>query len=164
MPIYEFFCKNCNTIFKFFSRTIDTETVPPCPKCNSTKMERKFSTFSTTSDKELDDEDFQLDSSLDEGRVHEALAMMEGGTGFADRDDPRKAVEFMRNFNEVSGIPTGPNMEEALKRYESGEDPQVIQEEMGDLLKQEVNELTKKKKTAKKSADQPDVDDELYEM
>lgn len=163
MPIYEFFCKNCNTIYKFFSRTVDTETVPACPKCSSTKMERKFSSFAMTSGREEDD-DFEFDSSLDENRVNEALAMMEGGTGLADRDDPRKAVEFMRKFNEVSGIPTGPNMEEALKRFESGEDPQVIQDEMGDLLKQEVNELTKKKKTQKKSADTPDIDDELYEM
>ena len=127
-------------------------------------MERMFSSFATKSDRDLDDEDFAFDSNLDENRVHEALAMMEGGTGLADRDDPRKAVEFMRKLNEVSGIPTGPNMEEALKRFESGEDPQVIQDEMGDLLKQEVNELTKKKKTAKKSADKPEIDDELYEL
>lgn len=163
MPIYEFFCKNCNTIYKFFSRTIDTETVPKCPKCNSTKMERMFSSFATTSGREEDD-DFALDSNLDENRVHEALSMLEGGSGLADRDDPRKAADFMRKFNEVSGIPMGPNMEEALRRYESGEEPQVIEAEMGELLKQEANELTKKKKTRKKTQDKPDIDDELYEL
>ncbi|XCN71926.1 MAG: FmdB family zinc ribbon protein [Candidatus Electrothrix aestuarii] len=33
MPIYEFYCQDCNTIFNFFSSRINTEKRPDCPKC-----------------------------------------------------------------------------------------------------------------------------------
>jgi hypothetical protein len=31
MPIYEFYCPDCNTIFNFFSRTINTSKKTPMP-------------------------------------------------------------------------------------------------------------------------------------
>jgi len=33
MPIYEFYCEDCNTLFNFFSRTVNTDKQPPCPRC-----------------------------------------------------------------------------------------------------------------------------------
>ena len=35
MPIYEFYCRKCNTIYNFFSRSVNTEKIPFCPKCKS---------------------------------------------------------------------------------------------------------------------------------
>lgn len=55
MPIYEFYCEPCNTIYKFFSRSVNTEKVPKCPKCENDNLERRVSTFATISgDKEQD--------------------------------------------------------------------------------------------------------------
>ena len=31
MPIYEFYCAKCNTIYNFFSRTANTDKIPTCP-------------------------------------------------------------------------------------------------------------------------------------
>ena len=45
MPIYEFYCKDCHTIFNFFSRTVNTEKQPACPKCARPELERKMSVF-----------------------------------------------------------------------------------------------------------------------
>ena len=37
MPIYEFYCPDCNTIFNFFCRRIVTDKKPACPKCGARK-------------------------------------------------------------------------------------------------------------------------------
>ena len=31
MPLYEFFCPDCNTIFTFFSKTVTADKVPAMP-------------------------------------------------------------------------------------------------------------------------------------
>ncbi|NPB09132.1 MAG: zinc ribbon domain-containing protein [Thermodesulfobacteria bacterium] len=49
MPIYEFLCKDCRSIFEqlcFSSR--DVETVR-CPRCGSKKVSKLLSTFSSRS-------------------------------------------------------------------------------------------------------------------
>jgi putative FmdB family regulatory protein len=33
MPIYEFYCPDCHTVFSFFSSRIDTAVRPACPQC-----------------------------------------------------------------------------------------------------------------------------------
>ncbi|NIP32606.1 zinc ribbon domain-containing protein, partial [Candidatus Saccharibacteria bacterium] len=47
MPIYEFLCKDCNTIFNFFSRRVNTDKVPGCPQCGR-KLQKLLSSFATT--------------------------------------------------------------------------------------------------------------------
>ena len=34
MPIYEYQCKQCDTIFEEWCRRIDDHDAPPCPECN----------------------------------------------------------------------------------------------------------------------------------
>ena len=46
MPIYEFYCPDCHTIFNFFSARIETEKRPDCPRCGRSKLERRMSVFS----------------------------------------------------------------------------------------------------------------------
>ena len=48
MPIYEFYCPDCNTLFNFFSRTVNTTKTPNCPKCNIRPLERQMSAFAFT--------------------------------------------------------------------------------------------------------------------
>ena len=40
----------------------------------------------------------------------------------------------MRKISDATGLSLGPQMEEALRRMEKGEDPERIEEEMGELL------------------------------
>ena len=47
MPIYEFYCSKCNMIFNFFSKSVNTEKRPTCPKCQKIKLERRMSVFAT---------------------------------------------------------------------------------------------------------------------
>ncbi len=45
MPLYEFKCKKCNATFE---ELVNSNTKVACPECNSKKVEKKFSTFSTS--------------------------------------------------------------------------------------------------------------------
>ena len=42
MPIYEFYCQQCNTVYNFFSKTVNTEKTPYCPTCKDIKLERRM--------------------------------------------------------------------------------------------------------------------------
>ena len=74
MPIYEFYCDHCNTIFNFFSRTVNTRKVPVCPRCKQNKLSRQVSMFAVTGRaKEDGDTD---DLPFDEGRVERPPAVV----------------------------------------------------------------------------------------
>lgn len=44
MPIYEYACQSCGREFEALVRT---ETVPECPGCHSTQLEKQLSVFAT---------------------------------------------------------------------------------------------------------------------
>jgi putative FmdB family regulatory protein len=44
MPIYEYACKQCGHEFETLVRS---STVPDCPSCSSTELEKKLSVFAT---------------------------------------------------------------------------------------------------------------------
>ncbi len=45
MPIYEYACGDCGHQFEALVRS---DTVPQCPSCQSTKLEKQLSVFATT--------------------------------------------------------------------------------------------------------------------
>ena len=45
MPIFEYACNDCHTTFEALVRS---DTVPECPQCHSTALEKLLSVFSTT--------------------------------------------------------------------------------------------------------------------
>lgn len=165
MPIYEFFCKKCNTIYKFYSRTIDTTTIPKCPKCKRVKLERIFSSFATKSSRKGEGEADATVPDIDESRLEKAIDMLEKESAGMDEDDPRQTADFMRKLTDAAGISMGEGMQEALERLERGEDPETIEAEMGDLLDDESFSFeSRKKKGGKKSEAPPEVDETLYEL
>ena len=44
MPIYEYACRSCGHAFETLVRS---DTVPDCPSCRSTDLEKKLSVFAT---------------------------------------------------------------------------------------------------------------------
>lgn len=165
MPIYEFYCKKCNTVYKFYSRTIDTSTVPKCPRCKRVGLERIFSSFATLSRRGSEEGPEAGMPDIDESKLERAIAMLEKEAGSVDENDPGQAAELMRKLTDAAGISLGEGMEEALSRMEKGEDPDKIEEELGDLLSDESFSFeSKKKKGKKKTALKPRVDETLYEL
>jgi hypothetical protein len=51
-----------------------------------------------------------------------------------DESDPRAMASWMRKMSRETGEDMGPEFNEVLDRLERGEDPDKIEEEMGDLL------------------------------
>ncbi len=163
MPIYEFYCSRCNTLFNFFSRTVDTRKTPNCPKCKIEKLDRHMSTFAFTG-RAKEDEGLG-DLPFDESKMEQAMHMLAGEAGNIDEDDPRQAAQVMRKLKDMTGIDLGDGMEEALARMERGEEPEKIEEEMGDLLEGEDPIKLKGRKGGrggKRSA--PSRDETLYDL
>jgi putative FmdB family regulatory protein len=163
MPIYEFYCARCNTIFNFFSRSVNTGKVPGCPRCKARKLQRRMSVFSVIS-AQRDKTDDTLPP-IDETRMARAMEMLGREAEKVDGDDPRQAAAMMRQISEAAGLRLKPEMEEVLSRMERGEDPEKIEEEMGDLLDGDDPfslEGMSRKKGNRGSA--PRVDETLYDL
>jgi putative FmdB family regulatory protein len=138
MPVYEFYCPDCHAIYNFFSRNVDTETVPACPACARRQLERQISPFAISKGRgeEAADED-GLPAGMDEEKMMRALASMESEFSGVDEDDPKQAARVMRRLFDATGMKMGDGMAEAMRRMEAGEDPDAIEAEMGDLLESE---------------------------
>ncbi len=160
MPIYEFYCTDCNTIFNFFSSRINTEKRPLCPQCKRGPLDRVISTFAILRGAKEEDSTGLPD--LDETKMEKAMSMMEREAHGLNEDDPRQTAQLMRKLCNNTGINLGSGMEEALRRMEAGEDPDKIEKEMGDLLNEE--DLFKKTpKVSQKVRKEPPLRDEkLY--
>ncbi len=164
MPIYEFYCEDCNTIFNFFSKSVNTTKKPKCPVCRTKTLSRQMSAFAFTG-KAKEDSDID-DLPFDEGKMEKAMNMLAGEAENLNEDDPRQAANLMRKLTDMTGMELGPGMQEALKRMEAGEDPDAIEAEMGDLLEDEEPFLMPDKKGgtngAKRAA--PRRDETLYDL
>lgn len=162
MPIYEFYCVDCNTIYNFFSQTVNTSKIPLCPKCKDVKLTRQMSVFAKISSGEKAEDDHPF-AGMDEKKMEKELVKFASLAEKVKDDDPRTAAQLMRKFTEMTGMKLGDNFQEALQRIESGEDPEKIEDEMGDILTQE-GALSEKQamKTAVKS--KPKIDETLYEL
>lgn len=163
MPIYEFYCRKCNTVYKFFSRGVNTEKTPKCPGCRSVKLQRIMSQFATLKARG-DDESGEPMPDIDEGKLEKAMEMLASEADSISEDDPRQAARLMRRLTDMTGISLGPGMEEAMSRMERGEDPDRIEAEMGDLLEGDEPFIMGGggRKVPKKKA--PRVDETLYEL
>jgi putative FmdB family regulatory protein len=164
MPIYEFYCEDCHTIFNFFSKTINTTKKPLCPNCKAKTLERRMSAFAVTGRaKEPGEAD---DLPFDESKMEQAMSMLAGEADKINEDDPRQAANLMRKLSDMTGMKLGNGMEEALSRMERGEDPDKIEAEMGDLLENEDPFILPEKKggAAAQRRAAPKRDDKLYDL
>lgn len=163
MPIYEFYCRKCNTVYNFFSRKADTGKIPLCPRCGTVKLKRQMSVFSKISGnrEERGEEDLPP---FDESRMERAMEMLAGEADRIDENDPRAAARIMRKITEATGMNLSASMEEALARMERGEDPEKIEEELGDLLEGEEPFLLESTGKRGRKKERPRVDETLYDL
>lgn len=164
MPIYEFYCPDCNTIFNFFSSRINTDKRPDCPKCGRKELRKQMSTFATIGKAKEENGDDPL-AGLDESKMEQAFESLMRDAEGINEDDPRQMANLMRKFSDKTGISLGEQMEEALSRMEAGEDPDQIEQEMGDLLDSDDAFTLEAMKKKVRSGPRPPVHDEkLYEL
>jgi len=176
MPVYEFYCPDCNTIFSFLSRGVNTGKIPPCPGNTSHRLDKKVSMFAALSgmktkgsdDTGVADGGGMDDLPIDEAKMGKAVEALAGEADGMSEEDPRAAARLMRKFSDMTGLQFKGKFEEALTRMESGEDPEALEAELGDSLEGDEMpfELPSKKATpgsrARRAA--PQRDQNLYEM
>jgi putative FmdB family regulatory protein len=162
MPIYEFYCQRCNTVFSFFSRGVNTDKIPACPACRR-PLKRQMSLFAKGSGKS-DESAVDGMPPIDEAKMEKAMAMLAGEADRISEDDPRQAAQLMRKLSDATGLALGSGMEEALSRLEKGEDPDKIEEEMGELLEGEEPFLSGGRGSRGRRKAKPRVDETLYDL
>lgn len=134
MPIYEFYSPDTNKVYSFFARSLSQgKTVPRCPDKPGAKMERMISRFAVTgraSEKKNDAPDCA------DPRMEHVMAEMEREMSGMDEGnpDPRALGRMMRKMTEATGQQMPKEMEQMIRRLESGEDPEKLEEEFGDAF------------------------------
>lgn len=149
-------------IFNFFSRVINITKLPTCPRCRKVQLERRMSIFSFSRGRQ-DTENSVLDS-LDEDRLEKAVQSLASDAENINENDPRQAAALMRKLYDATGLEFGSGMKEFVRRMESGEDPEKIEAEMGEMLENESPFIQEFKKTMGKKLTLPAKDDHLYEL
>jgi putative FmdB family regulatory protein len=116
MPLYEYRCKGCRRRVTLLRSYSDTST-PLCPECGSDALFRLISRVTV-----VRSEESRLESLADPS----SLAGL-------DENDPRSVARWMRKMSAEMGEDMGPEFDEMVDRLEAGESPEDVEESMGDL-------------------------------
>ena len=164
MPIYEYLCPSCNRVFNFLVKSSRTEKEAVCPKCGGTNMRKRVSRFAVTGVERKSTKNAPASAdnpegadALDDPRVEREMMKLMSDAESIDENDPRQLGKLMRRMTEIAGEPVEPEMEEAMRRLEAGEDPEKIEEELGDFLGDD-------EEGGAGGGGAPSYDDGLYEL
>ena len=168
MPIYEFYCRNCHTIYSFFARRVDTQTVPACPKSDKHQLQRQMSRFAISKGRgDAPESDAGMPTDMDDEKMEQAMMQLAGEAEGLNEDDPQAMARMMRKLMDSTGMRMGAGMEEAIRRMEAGEDPDKVEEDMGDVLDSEepfTAGESRLKAIKRRMTEAPNVDPEVYDM
>ncbi len=142
MPIYEFACPKCRKIYSFLSKRVAPSHTPTCPKCGSKKLSKEVSRFAMikgaaepAAKSDDDGGDDMPMPDFDDPKVARVMSEMENDMETLDENNPRHMAHMLRKMKDI--MPAGSLPKEfnvALKRLEAGEDPDKIEEDMGEEL------------------------------
>ncbi len=172
MPIYEFYCADCHTVYSFFSARIAPEARPACPRCGRPELPRRPSRFATLKKggraEEGPEDASDPSAGMDEEKLERAFDALAGefeGMDEAAEPDPRQLSRVLRKFSDLTGLEAGPRLHEMIARLERGEDPEALEAEMGDggESDDDLAEFFKlKAKLLGRRPDRPRVDETLH--
>jgi putative FmdB family regulatory protein len=141
MPIYEFACPKCRVIFNLLSKRVNPDRLPTCPKCGNRRMVKQMSRFTTvkglkeSAAKGNDDSEEGPMPDFDDPRVARAMGDLERDMEHMDENNPKHMAHMMRKMKDVLPPGTMPKeLDVAIRRLEAGEDPEKIEQDMGDVL------------------------------
>lgn len=140
MPIYEYACPKCRKIFSFLSKRINPDRLPVCPKCGNKEMVKQLSRFAMSRGlkepaAKTEGEGPEGMPDFDDPRVARAMSELERDMEHMDENNPRHMAHMMKKMKDLMPPGAAPKeLDIAIKRLEAGEDPEKIEEDMGDLL------------------------------
>ena len=143
MPIYEYLCKDCNRVFQFMVHNPKTARKATCPQCEGENMKKMMSGFGigkATRKSQADATgsggsgagDAGADP-LDNPRAEREMMKLMSQAENMNENDPRQLGTLMRKMSDITGEPLDGEMEEAVRRLEAGEDPEKIEEDLGEF-------------------------------
>lgn len=148
MPIYEFYCKHCHAVYQFFSKRVEPEKIPLCPKHEAHgSLDRQMSRFAMGRPASKGDGGGEgggaagfeeggmppgspnLDDPGVEAKMMDLMSKMES----IDENDGRAMGRMMRELASITGEGADdPAMQEAIRRLEAGEDPEKVEQIVSD--------------------------------
>jgi len=143
MPVYEFLCADCNRVFSFLARGPEAaKRKPACPKCGRRRMRKLFSLFAAgrktgegrASPPAATGDATDAPGGAEDARMERAMMELARDMESLDENNPRQMAAAMRRLSDATGEDLGPEMGEMVRRLEAGEDPEKVEEEMGDVL------------------------------
>ncbi len=138
MPIYEFACPKCRVIFSFLSKRVNPDRSPTCPRCGHGNLRKQVSRFAHLRglpEPKADAGDDAPAPDFDERKMERVMSELERDLDHLDENNPRHMAHVMKKMKEA--MPPGAlpkELDVAIKRLEKGEDPEKIEEDMGDVL------------------------------
>ena len=125
MPIHEYRCLDCRRkVSVFYRRLSDVDHgAARCDRCGGAHLSRLVSRVRVVRSASAD---VGPDGDVDESLLNEAAGL--------DENDPRSLGRFMRRMADETGEDVGPEFDEVIGRLERGEDPERIEQDMGDAL------------------------------
>jgi len=161
MPIYEFYCSECNTLFDFFSRKVDTVTRPPCPQCKA-PLSREVSQIGVLSGDAPEDGDGLGHADIDDSRVEKALATFGDSLDAAGQtDDPAKAAALLSQCSDAAGIKFNPEIQDTLRRAAEGGDMDGVERDIDAIVTSGDTPFAEGKKARRKP---PRKDPTLHDL
>jgi len=148
MPVYEFYCKPCHTIFNFYSKTVrSSEDSPVCPRCSG-GLNKRVSSFSVVESskrvKSLEDLPFN------QQRLADGMKKFRAEHERLQDENPSRAASMMKKFSRWLGnVHLEEDKKRAMQRVLDSEEP----------LEQKLSEL----ESLTSESDEPLCDDHLYE-
>ena len=139
MPIYEFGCPKCRKIYSFLSKRITPTGLPTCPRCGNKDLTKELSSFAMLRGGDHPASEAPgaegAGPDLDDPRVMHAMSELERDMEHLDENNPKHMAHMMKKMKDLMPPGTMPKeMEVAIKRLESGEDPEKIEADMGDIF------------------------------
>jgi putative FmdB family regulatory protein len=138
MPIYEYACPKCRVIFSFLSKRVNPDRSPTCPRCGNGNLRKQVSRFAHLKglpEPKAGAEDDAPVPDFDERKMERVMSELERDMDHLDENNPRHMAHVMKKMKEA--MPPGvlpKELDVAIKRLEKGEDPEKIEEDMGDVL------------------------------
>ncbi len=99
MPMYEYYCKPCHTIFSFLARTANVTSRPACPRCGG-DMQKQVSSFAF-SQKMKGTEKLPFSTQQAEEGVKKLKNEIDR---LKSEETPQRAEQFKKNFERWSGV------------------------------------------------------------
>src|SRR6185503_12936949 len=114
------------------------------PRCNNKRMTQQMSRFAVSrggaakksgGGGDGSDSDGPPMPDLDDPRIERAFGELEREMGNVDESNPKQLAHVMKKLKDLMPPGTMPKeLDVAIKRLEAGEDPEKIEEDMGDVF------------------------------